>query len=49
MQIDTPPNSLKNSNASLKMETMEEEVGVRSFARNTSGGKRGMLDLPDGD
>jgi len=34
---DAPPNFLKNSNASLKVETLKEGVGVRSLARNTWG------------
>jgi len=33
--IDTPPNSLKDSNASPKVKTMEEGFGVCSLARNT--------------
>jgi len=37
MVIDAPPYSLKNSNASPKVETMEEGVGVRSLVRNTLG------------
>jgi hypothetical protein len=36
--IGTPPHSLKNSNANLKVKTMEEErIGVRSLARNILG------------
>ncbi len=36
--IDTPPNSLKNSNASPKVKTIEEEgVGAQFLTRNTSG------------
>jgi len=35
---DTPPNSLKDSNVSLKMKTLEEEgVGVCSLIHNTLG------------
>jgi hypothetical protein len=35
--IDTPPHSLKDSNASLKMKTTEKErVKVHSLVRNTS-------------
>jgi hypothetical protein len=35
--IDAPPNSLKNSNASLKVKTMEEKgVGVCSLIHSTS-------------
>jgi hypothetical protein len=34
--FDAPPNSLKNSNASPKMKTMEEGVEVRFFVRNIS-------------
>ncbi len=33
---DAPPNSLKDSNVSLKVETMEEGIEVRSLAHNTS-------------
>jgi hypothetical protein len=37
---DTPPSSLMDSIASLKVKTMEGEgVGARSLACNTSGGK----------
>ncbi len=48
-----PPNSLKDSNVSLKMKTTEEK-GVEgcSLTRNTSrgeGGKKGVLELRDGD
>jgi hypothetical protein len=46
---DAPPNSLKYSNASLKVETLKEGVGVRSLAQNTWGGKRGVLEFWDGD
>jgi len=49
---DAPPNSLKDSNACLKVKTMEEEgVGVCSLTCNISrgGGKKGMLELQDGD
>jgi hypothetical protein len=36
--FDTPPNSLKDSNASLKVKTLKEEkVRVRSLIRNTLG------------
>ncbi len=35
--VDTPPNSLKDLNASPKVKIVEEEgVGVRSLIRNTS-------------
>jgi hypothetical protein len=35
MFIDAPPNSLKDSNVSLKVKTMEKEgVGVHSLAHN---------------
>jgi hypothetical protein len=34
---DTPLNSLKDSNASLKMETTEERIRVCSLACNTLG------------
>jgi hypothetical protein len=38
MAIDAPPHSLKNSNVSQKVETMEEEgVRVCSLTRNTLG------------
>jgi len=38
---DTPPNSLKVSNASSKVKIMEEEgVGVHSLVHNISGGRR---------
>lgn len=37
---DAPSHSLKGSNVSSKVETMEEEgIGVRSLAHNTSGVK----------
>jgi hypothetical protein len=37
---DAPQNSLKDSNANLKVKTTEEKgVGVHSLARNTSGVK----------
>jgi len=35
-KCDTPPHSLKDSNLSPKMETMEEGVKVRSLAHSTS-------------
>jgi hypothetical protein len=38
-KIDAPPHSLKDSNASLKMKTMEEGIGVHSLTHNTSGVK----------
>jgi hypothetical protein len=48
--FDAPPNSLKDSNVNLEMKAMEEKkVTVCSFICNTSGGKRGMLELWDGD
>jgi hypothetical protein len=34
---DTPPHSLKDSNASPKVETMKEGVGVCSLTHSTSG------------
>jgi hypothetical protein len=46
IKIDTPPNSLIDSNTSLKMKTMEEKrVGARSLACNTLGveGRVGVL------
>jgi hypothetical protein len=46
---DTPPNSLKDSNASPKKKTMQEEgVEVCSLVCNTSGVRKGMLKLWDG-
>jgi hypothetical protein len=36
-QGDTPPHSLKNSNASPKVETMEKRVEVHFLARSTLG------------
>jgi len=44
MPNDAPPNSLKYSNARLKVKTTEG-VQVCSLTRNISGGKKGMLDL----
>jgi hypothetical protein len=39
--IDTPPHSLKDSIASPKVETMEEEgIGLRSLVHSTSGVER---------
>jgi len=44
MVNDAPPNSLKNSNVSLKVKiTKEKGVGVRSLTRKHFKGKRGML------
>ncbi len=37
--IDAPPNSLKDSNASLKVEIMEKWIGVDSLTCNTLGVK----------
>jgi hypothetical protein len=34
--IDTPPNSLKNSNANAKMKTTKEKINARSLTHNTS-------------
>jgi hypothetical protein len=34
--VNAPPNFLKDSNASLKMKTTKEEVGVHSLTHNTS-------------
>ncbi len=34
--IDTPPNSLKNSNVSPKMKTTKERIRAHSLVRNTS-------------
>jgi hypothetical protein len=34
--IYTPPHSLKDSNASPKVETLEKKVGVHSLTCNTS-------------
>ncbi len=46
MVNDAPPNSLKNSNVSLKVKiTKEKGVGVRSLTRKHFKGKRGMLEL----
>ncbi len=36
---DPPPHSLKDSNVSLKLKTMEKEVEVRSLACSISGVK----------
>jgi hypothetical protein len=41
--VDTPPNSLKDSNVNLKMKIIER-VKVRS---QHFGGKKGMLELQD--
>jgi len=46
---DTPPNSLKDSDANSKVKTIEEGVRVRFLTCSTSGGKRGMLEFQDGD
>ncbi len=45
---DTPPNSLEDLDASSKVKTMKG-VRVCSLVRNTLRGKRGMLELHDGD
>jgi hypothetical protein len=37
--INTPPNSLKNSNASPKVKTTEEGIGAHSLPCNISGVK----------
>jgi hypothetical protein len=37
---DAPPNSLKDSNANLKVKTTKEGIGVCSLAYNTLGVKR---------
>jgi hypothetical protein len=43
------PNSLRDSNVSPKLKTTKEQkVEVRSLARNTIEGYRGVLELPDG-
>ncbi len=34
---DSPPHSLKDSNVSSKVKTMEEGVGIRPLHRNTMG------------
>jgi len=39
MRLDTPPHSLKDSNASLKVKTMEG-VGICSLTHNTLGVKK---------
>ncbi len=50
MYFDAPPNSLKDPDASPKVKTTKDEgIGVRSLARTTLGGKRGVLELQDGD
>jgi hypothetical protein len=45
MDDDAPPHSLKNSNASPKVETIEEGTGIRSLTHNISrvGGRVGIL------
>jgi hypothetical protein len=49
-EVDIPPNSLKDSNANFKAETLKEEkVEVCSFAHKTLGYEKGMLKLQDGD
>jgi hypothetical protein len=44
-----PPHSLKDSNVSLKMKTMEKRVGVMVPGSQHFGGKKGALEFGDGD
>jgi hypothetical protein len=39
-ECDAPPNSLKDSNVSLKVKTTKERIGVHSLVYNTLGVKR---------
>ncbi len=50
MYFDAPPNSLKDPYANPKVKTMKDErIGVSSLVHNTLGGKKGVLELQDGD
>ncbi len=48
--INTSPNSLKDSNVNPKMNPIEEKkIGAHSLVCSTLGGKKGVLELRDGD
>jgi hypothetical protein len=42
---DTPPNSLKDSNASLKVKTTEKKISNTLFSLQHFEDKKGMLEL----
>jgi hypothetical protein len=50
MMDDAPPNSLKNSNVNLKVKIAKKKESWGTFLSSQHfGGKRGMLELWDGD
>jgi hypothetical protein len=50
MMTHTPPHSLKDSNENPKVKIAEEErIGITFLGSQHFRGKRGMLELRDGD